>query len=232
MSHSNRVCQIIPNPSNREGRLAQAQALSSSPTANEGVLHSFKSPEQIVWTGVDGAQEDKTPGEIIGKDISSSLSTVFYAGPRQEGEAALERWSLDCFSVLNGGLCMEDGDQALACLWSHPSKDMVLVAVLCSGDWAADLEDDLSDEFPELVQIAYSGNDNDPEVFMPDFLGDCALEHPNKKLCDIAETVLFNLLPDNQADTLALIEEDGYEEVIASFHATQSQLRKSRTAGP
>jgi hypothetical protein len=190
---SQRVCQITPIPSDRAARVAFAQGLN---VGSEGVLCCLKLPHQAVMAGVPSA----SAAELI-QNISSSLTTTFWVGPVAAAEAAMEQWAKDCFAALDEGLCPEDEDAAFLGLWQHPSKDLVMLAVLGSGDWAADLEETLSPQGKDLVQLAFSGNDNEPIGFLPDFITDNPDLDP-AQVYDIAETVLLTVNEEWLAPTL------------------------------
>lgn len=207
---SQRVCQIFPIPTDRAARQQLAQDLQVD---DEGVLCCMKRPTQGIFAGMPSTNAS----EVV-QNISSSLTTTFWVGSVASAEAAIEQWARDCFAALNSGLCPEDDDGAFLGLWQHPAKDLALVGVLCSGDWAADLDGALTEQAADLTQVAYAGNDNEPVGFLPDFVAD----HPEldgQRVYDIVETVLLANGAEWMEDTFEALDEIEAHDLVARYKA-------------
>lgn len=207
-----RICLIAPTSTDAPARARAARSFAT----NEGVLGCMVNPTQAVFVGViDGMVEGETPGQFIVDQISSSLTTVFFVGSVADCERALVQWPDRLIEALNEGLCPEGEDGAVVALWQHPAKDLAMLAVLASGDWSADLEAYLPESPAGLTQVAYSGNDNEPINFLPDFLEDT--EGDEEERYDLAETILLTVNEEWHDQTLDVLVERDFGAIVDRY---------------
>lgn len=153
--------------------------------------------------------------------ISPPGTTEFWVGPVAAADAAIEQWAKACFGALNQGLDPSDSDGALLGLWQHPDKDLAMVAVLCSGDWVADLGGTLTNQGDEIIQLVYSGNDNDPVMFLPEFITDNH-NFDGELVYDIVETVLLTVNDEWIRETLEALVEVEAQDLVERYKAKYS----------